>query len=219
MTDLDDQSVADLRKQMQLLQQTIDKKSKTLKTDDKEFVVDGTQQSQAHTRTLSVSKNNDGSSPVTKTSTVVGNDKHALLDSASKHMGHHTFAEEVKQTMIIGTPSKKEQKKQQKQARKVAMWLEKHELHPCKKWGVVAAKDRIIVPDYAVNAGTDIKWEADPCDIDLKGILTPEEYFTVISTINEAVSHARAKPIDLALAVASGVRCLYISMCCYLESL
>ena len=54
-----------------------------------------------------------------------------------------------------------------------------------------------------MNDGNDIQWEADPCDLDLKGILTPQEYFSEISILNDMVSHAYAKPIDNILVVMS----------------
>eukprot|EP00750_Incisomonas_marina_P032620 INCI9242.1.p1 GENE.INCI9242.1~~INCI9242.1.p1 ORF type:complete len:191 (-),score=36.27 INCI9242.1:75-647(-) len=64
---------------------------------------------------------------------------------------------------------------------------------------MVGDEDRISVPEYMCNAGYDIKFEADPCEMDLKGILPPQEYFQQISALNEALSHARAKPVDFLL--------------------
>ena len=104
----------------------------------------------------------------------------------------------------VNTMSKKERKKAQKRARKAASFLEKTELHVSKYCGRVDKKDQLIVPSYVVNGGADIKWEADPCDIDLKGILTPDEYFAEITKLNEAVAHARGKPIDTLLAISAG---------------
>eukprot|EP00750_Incisomonas_marina_P001144 INCI10947.1.p1 GENE.INCI10947.1~~INCI10947.1.p1 ORF type:complete len:174 (-),score=29.92 INCI10947.1:417-938(-) len=100
--------------------------------------------------------------------------------------------------------SKQQRKKHAKQSRKAAVFLEKTQLHSSKTYGMVGAEDRVVVPAYAINGGADIKWESDPCDLDLKGILSPQEYFTAITTLNEAVSHARAKPIDTVLAVSAG---------------
>ena len=37
-----------------------------------------------------------------------------------------------------------------------------------------------------------------------KGIITPDEYFEAITAINKACAHARAKPVDLALAISAG---------------
>lgn len=100
--------------------------------------------------------------------------------------------------------SKRQRKKKAKQSRKAAVFLEKTQLHSSKTYGMVGAEDRVVVPAYSINGGADIKWESDPCDLDLKGILSPQEYFTAITTLNEAVSHARAKPIDTVLAVSAG---------------
>ena len=99
---------------------------------------------------------------------------------------------------------KKAEKKEKKKARALANFREKTELHAAKVVGIVGKKDRIIVPEYMVNGGADVKWEADPCDMDLKGIINPQDYFDTITELNEAVSHARAKPIDTALEIASG---------------
>ena len=100
--------------------------------------------------------------------------------------------------------SKKELKKEAKLTRKAASFLEKTELHASKVCGIVGVKDRIVIPEFMVNGGSDVKWEPDPCDIDLKGIVTPTEYFEEITAINSACAHARAKPVDLALAIGSG---------------
>jgi len=69
--------------------------------------------------------------------------------------------------------------------------------------GIVTTKDRVIVPSYDINGGADTKFQTDPCDIDLKGIITPLEYFNAMTKINEAMSSARAKPVDTVLAATS----------------
>ena len=99
---------------------------------------------------------------------------------------------------------KKAEKTERKRVRALANFREQTELHSSKVVGIVGSKDRIIVPEYMVNGGADVKWEADPCDMDLKGIISPQDYFNTITELNEATSHARAKPIDTALAIASG---------------
>ena len=40
---------------------------------------------------------------------------------------------------------------------------------------MVDPNDQIVVREYKVNAGYDVKFEADPCDGDLEGIVTTEE--------------------------------------------
>eukprot|EP00750_Incisomonas_marina_P019617 INCI3594.1.p1 GENE.INCI3594.1~~INCI3594.1.p1 ORF type:complete len:214 (-),score=54.51 INCI3594.1:357-998(-) len=104
----------------------------------------------------------------------------------------------------LASLSKRERKKEAKRSRNAASFLEKTELHASKKCGIVTAKDRIVIPEYMVNGGADVKWEPDPCDIDLKGIISPEEYFEEITAVNDAVAPARQKPGDLALAISAG---------------
>lgn len=99
--------------------------------------------------------------------------------------------------------SRRRRKKYIKKRRKEARYLRKTELHSSAKCGRVGDEDRIVVPEYMVNAGYDIKFESDPSDMDLKGIMTPNQFFKTITILNEALSHARAKPVDFFLLSTS----------------
>jgi hypothetical protein len=89
--------------------------------------------------------------------------------------------------------------------RKAAKRRYKTSLHMTLAHGQVSDDDRIIVPEYMCNAGANTKFEADPSDVDLKGIITPEAYFNSITELNEALSHARYRPIDFFLAGSAGL--------------
>ena len=101
--------------------------------------------------------------------------------------------------------SKRKRKKAKKKYRKASKLLHKTRLHENGKCGMVSDSDRIVIPEYMVNAGYDVKFEADPCELDLKGIISPDDYFAAITQLNEAISHARAKPIDFLLLATSTI--------------
>lgn len=52
--------------------------------------------------------------------------------------------------------------------------------------------DMIVVKARQVNGGFDIKFEDDPYNVRLHGIMTPNEYANVISKINAALEECRS---------------------------
>jgi len=62
----------------------------------------------------------------------------------------------------------------------------------------------LVVPQYVVNGGFDIKFQIDPHEVDLKGLLGGEEYRYSVARINEAIEPARANAGDFAM-LATGV--------------
>jgi hypothetical protein len=60
---------------------------------------------------------------------------------------------------------------------------------------------RIIVPQRQVQGGFDFKFETDPYDVKLHGIMTQQQYTTVISAVNKRLKRARAGTIDGVLLV------------------
>eukprot|EP00934_Nitzschia_sp_Nitz4_P006896 Nitzschia sp. Nitz4//scaffold252_size28738//5120//5725//NITZ4_008093-RA/size28738-processed-gene-0.24-mRNA-1//-1//CDS//3329544257//6886//frame0 len=63
---------------------------------------------------------------------------------------------------------------------------------------------RIIVPDRMIQGGMDAKFEADPYDVSLHGILTSTEYTQVIEDVNRRLKPSRSGVVDKAL-LATGV--------------
>lgn len=63
---------------------------------------------------------------------------------------------------------------------------------------------RIKVPKRACQGGFDEKFETDPYNIDLLGLMTVQEYTNAISVLNEKMKAARSKSVDTAL-LATGV--------------
>lgn len=60
-------------------------------------------------------------------------------------------------------------------------------------------KNRIEVEMYPVNFGVDIKFEEDPFNVTLYGIMSGEDYATSVKKINYALLECRANKIDHAL--------------------
>ncbi|GMH92964.1 hypothetical protein TrST_g3819 [Triparma strigata] len=59
-------------------------------------------------------------------------------------------------------------------------------------------RQRIVVPARVVQFGLDEKFESDPYDVDLKSILSPDEYTTAVDDINRSLKPARPKAFDQA---------------------
>lgn len=62
-----------------------------------------------------------------------------------------------------------------------------------------SSRSRIVVPQRPIQGGFDVKFEADPYDVDLKGILTNEQYTDAITSINDKLRPSRSGAIDKAL--------------------
>lgn len=60
---------------------------------------------------------------------------------------------------------------------------------------------RIVVPQKAIQGGTDCKFISDPYRLELHGIMSPEEYTSSIEQVNKRLKKARANFIDGALLV------------------
>lgn len=60
---------------------------------------------------------------------------------------------------------------------------------------------RIVVPQRPIQGGFDMKFESDPYRLDLKGILTKEQYTDVITTINDRLRPSRSGIVDKALLI------------------
>ena len=58
---------------------------------------------------------------------------------------------------------------------------------------------RIVVPQKAIQGGTDFKFISDPYRMELYGMLQPEEYTQEIEKVNKRMKRARANFIDGAL--------------------
>lgn len=58
---------------------------------------------------------------------------------------------------------------------------------------------RIIVPDRSIQGGLDWKFDANPRNVKLHDILTPDEYTNTITRINDTIRTARATSVDAAL--------------------
>lgn len=66
---------------------------------------------------------------------------------------------------------------------------------------MAVGRNRIVVPQRSIQGGFDLKFKADPYDIDLKGILTNEQYTDATTSINDRIRSARSGIIDKALLV------------------
>ena len=62
---------------------------------------------------------------------------------------------------------------------------------------------RIIVPQRTVSGGLDSKFDTDPYDVKLHGLLGPEQYTEAIENLNEKLRKNRAGKVDGVL-LASG---------------
>eukprot|EP00542_Grammatophora_oceanica_P018386 CAMPEP_0194031608 /NCGR_PEP_ID=MMETSP0009_2-20130614/4747_1 /TAXON_ID=210454 /ORGANISM="Grammatophora oceanica, Strain CCMP 410" /LENGTH=217 /DNA_ID=CAMNT_0038671815 /DNA_START=48 /DNA_END=701 /DNA_ORIENTATION=+ len=62
-----------------------------------------------------------------------------------------------------------------------------------------APRTRILVPSRAVNGGMDFKFETDPYDVKLHGIISPQQYTDVTTTLNDKMKPARSKNTDTVL--------------------
>ena len=60
---------------------------------------------------------------------------------------------------------------------------------------------RILAKSRSVSAGLDFKFETDPYDINLHGLLTPEQYTEVMENLNKKLRPSRAGTIDGILLV------------------
>lgn len=55
---------------------------------------------------------------------------------------------------------------------------------------------RIIVPQRQIQGGFDFKFDPDPYDVDLKGLMTTAQYTAAIENLNERIRKARAGKVD-----------------------
>ena len=62
-------------------------------------------------------------------------------------------------------------------------------------------RQRIVVPTRSVQGGFDIKFETDPYDVKLHGIVSQQQYTDIIQAINQKIKPARSNAIDKALLV------------------
>lgn len=60
----------------------------------------------------------------------------------------------------------------------------------------MAPRTRIIVPQRAVSGGLDSKFETDPYDVKLHGLMTNEQYTDAIEAVNATLRRSRAGAID-----------------------
>mmetsp|Transcript_31891 Transcript_31891/g.53311 ORF Transcript_31891/g.53311 Transcript_31891/m.53311 type:complete len:202 (+) Transcript_31891:303-908(+) len=58
---------------------------------------------------------------------------------------------------------------------------------------------RIVVPTRSIQGGLDFKYETDPYDIELHGLMTPEQYTEAIENLNQKLRRSRAGTVDGAL--------------------
>ena len=56
--------------------------------------------------------------------------------------------------------------------------------------------NRIVVPQQPVQGGFDSKFESDPYDVELLGLLTPEQYTQAIDAVNHRLRPSRSSIID-----------------------
>jgi hypothetical protein len=62
-------------------------------------------------------------------------------------------------------------------------------------------RNRIVVPERAVNGGFDCKYESDAYNVKLYNIMRSEDYEDAIARVNETVKPSRAKKVDTVLLV------------------
>jgi len=60
-------------------------------------------------------------------------------------------------------------------------------------------RKRIFVPQRVVSGGLDSKFETDPYDVKLHGLMTPEQYTEAIENLNDKLRRSRAGKVDAAL--------------------
>lgn len=60
-------------------------------------------------------------------------------------------------------------------------------------------RERIVIPQRVINGGLDFKFETDPYHVNLRGLLTPDQYTDVITALNETLQPSRSKSIDTML--------------------
>lgn len=65
-------------------------------------------------------------------------------------------------------------------------------------------RNRLVVPKRVVQGGFDEKFEEDPYNIDLKGIITQSQYISAVKRINDRVKPARSNKFD-GFLLATGV--------------
>ncbi|CAB9514950.1 expressed unknown protein [Seminavis robusta] len=63
-------------------------------------------------------------------------------------------------------------------------------------------RTRIKVPTRMVEGGFEFKFETDSYDVPLHGILSPQDYTSVIDRINQKIKPARSNAIDKGLLAA-----------------
>lgn len=59
--------------------------------------------------------------------------------------------------------------------------------------------NRILVPQRSIQGGFDLKFESDPYDVDLKGLMTNEQYTDAITKLNDFMRPSRSGAVDKAL--------------------
>jgi hypothetical protein len=62
-------------------------------------------------------------------------------------------------------------------------------------------RTRIRVPTRMIQGGFDTKFETDSYDVQLHGILTPEDYTMIIDRVNQKTKPARSNVIDKGLLI------------------
>jgi hypothetical protein len=60
---------------------------------------------------------------------------------------------------------------------------------------------RIIVPQKSCNGGFDFKFDADPQNVNLLDLLSPQDYTDAITTLNETTKKSRSTKLDASLLV------------------
>lgn len=63
--------------------------------------------------------------------------------------------------------------------------------------------NRIVVPQRPIQGGFDFKFESDPYDVKLYGLLTPEQYTQAIDALNYQLRPSRSGSLDGALLASS----------------
>ena len=64
-------------------------------------------------------------------------------------------------------------------------------------------RQRIVVPQRAIQGGFDTKFETDPYNIELHNMLTPTQYTDAIQQMNDTIAPSRSKKFD-GLLLAAG---------------
>lgn len=66
---------------------------------------------------------------------------------------------------------------------------------------MVAHKNRIVVPQREIQGGFDVKFETDPYNMELYGLLTQQQYTEAIEAINKKLRPSRSSRLDAMLLV------------------